>query len=186
MEVQQSLDKIDNIGNSKKIELTSLETTENRKHKKMKFSDDCSGSDLSESEEIESLNVDSFATSKAGLLDSQATSKAGLSINSQNRFELQQLKVIVPDEFAPYDNSDCSADSSPRRHKPTAQNCAPVAPPLPKPVTPETCFYFPVVPYALQTMKNCLDKIVKNPDGTVLKNIYKGTKVTELEHEPDD
>ena len=43
-----------------------------------------------------------------------------------------------------------------------------------------------MVPYALQTMKNCLDKIVKNPDGTVLTNIYKGTKVTELEHEPDD
>ena len=44
-----------------------------------------------------------FLLLKAGMLDSQATSKAGLSINSQNTFELQQLKVIVPDEFAPYE-----------------------------------------------------------------------------------
>ena len=50
MEVQQSLDKIDNIGHSKKIALTSLETSKIRKNKKMKFSDDCSGSDLSDSE----------------------------------------------------------------------------------------------------------------------------------------
>ena len=127
--------------------------SKNRKHRKMKFSDDCCGSDLSGSEEIESLNDDSFATSKAGISDSQATSKAGLSIDSQNIVESQQLKVIVPDEFAPDENPDCSADSSPRCHKPTAQNCAQVAPPLPKPVTPETCFYFLLVPYVLQTMK---------------------------------
>ena len=86
-----------------------------RKLKKMKTSNDDSGSDITDSEEVQSMNVDSFDTSKAGLSDSQATSKAGLSFTSQTSIVSEQLKVIVPDEFA----SDCSTDSSPRRHKST-------------------------------------------------------------------
>ena len=73
------------------------------------------------------MNIDSFATSKAGLADSQDTSKAGLSFNSQTSIGSTQLKLIVPDEFAPDETSDCSADSSPRRHKATAQNRPPAS-----------------------------------------------------------
>ena len=62
----------------------------------------------------------------------------------------------------------------------------PVAPPLPGPVIPETCFYFPVVPLLLQGMKKCLGKVITNPDGTISKIPFKGTQVTELEHEPDN
>ena len=187
MEVQTSLNSEVTIDKNDMIETKlvkssqAVPSSEKRKLKKMKTSNDDSGSDISDSEEVQSMNVDSFDTSKAGLSDSQATSKAGLSFSSQTSLVSEQLKVIVPDEFA----SDCSTDSSPRRHKST-ENRPPVAPPLPGPVIPETCFYFPVVPKALKGMRKCLDKVVKKNDGTIVIIPCKGTQVTELGRESED